>query len=825
MKPAGRSLVAICLILCMLLPLASCSPNPYTRETMPTSDPVAPAARPTGEAAAFAPTPTPYVVPDDLSLVISEVMPSNKATLAENSEFPDWVELHNTGEKSASLKGVFLCCGTDSFALGERELAPDEYLVIFCDDSGLEGHATFSISKEGETLALRTESGVILDEFELPACEADRSACRASDGSIFVTALATPGFVNGTVGFEARQDALGCDAPLQISEVMVHKQFLNSPKGTGSDWVELKNVSGGEIKLSDFYLSDSGKDRMAYRLPDQTLASGAYALIYCDGSADGGVYAPFKLNSEREQLYLSTADGALADYALLENIPYGASYGRAEGENGFFYFLSPNPGGDDSGGVRRVAEKPVLLSREGVFDDVESVEVVLSAPGEIHYTTDGSAPDENSPLYTGPLSLSSTAVVRAINIEPGCITDGPLNMSFIINEHHTLPVVSVMTDPDNIFSRSGMYNDLDNVYEVPGAIEFFEEDGSFSIACGIKLHGDVSKRVSGKRTLKICFRSRYEGQLHYDLFGNGVTDFASILVRHPAEDNMSTYLRDILVHELGEACFPALPTLDHKFCVMYIDGEYWGIYALREAYSEDHYANHYGYDPDTVDGWQRLWDRSTVVGEACQFILNNNMADEDNYSYACQYLDMDSVIAWTILQGWCANYDCNPSNVRYYYSSEDNVMRYALSDLDLGMFTYDLLDVPLYGSINGGVRNNYDFNILTRKLLANRSYQLRMAEMLSEAMHGALADENVVNMINGFRDELQPEVPRDLRRWFPALSEENAVATWNLLVDRLCDYVTAYGGRSTQIIESFIAHTSPLFTQEEIDRYFGDLLG
>ena len=204
--------------------------------------------------------------------------------------------------------------------------------------------------------------------------------------------------------------------------------------------------------------------------------------------------------------------------------------------------------------------------------------------------------------------------------------------------------------------------------------------------------------------------------------------------------------------------------------------------------------------------------------------MANDMTDEKNYEYACRYIDVDSVIAWTILQAWCGNIDCYPSNVRYYYSKEDDVLRFALSDLDLGMFSYDLLDVPLYGSSNGGKRSSYDYNVVARKLFSNREYQRRMAEMLANALRGAMRDENVRDMLNGYRDEIAPEVPRDLKRWFPGMSEKDAMNSWNHLVDQLCDYATRNEGRSQQLINSFLNHLSPRFTQDEIDYYFGDLL-
>jgi len=825
MKRVTRVLFSFLILLGMLLELAACGFSAPTESVVPDSGESA-GAQNTEETPASEPEATPYAVPADLPLVISEVMPSNKATLAVDGAFPDWVELKNAGSETIRLTDVYLCRGADSYPLGDGELEPGAYLLVCCDGAEGEGHAPFVISKEGDALSLRTAGGDTLDEFAVPACEADRSACRAEDGSITVTSQPTPGFDNSHDGYVQRQESLVCDSPLQINEVMVFNMWYPGPNGNCYDWVELKNVSDSAIDLSEYYLSPSGKDRLAFRLPAQTLGSGELITINFVGdlSFDDAVHTIMGLNAVQDQLYLSRADGTLMDYAVLLDIPYHGSYGRMDGSNGFFFFPTPTRDAQNAGGLRRVADKPVLLGEEGVFNGVESVTVELSADGEIHYTTDGSVPTLSSPLYSGPFSVSATTVVRAVNFESGCIESEPLNLSYIINENHSLPVVSLMADPEGMLSQSGMYYDIDNEVEIPGAVEFFEEDGSFSISCGIKLHGVVSKKVSGKKSMKLCFRSRYEGDLHYDVFGNGVTDFAYLLLRHPAEDHMSTYLRDILIHEMAEQCFPALPYLDHKFSILYINGQYWGIYGIREAHSADHYANHYGFDADTVSSWKRLWDRSTDVGQACEFVLANDMTNADNYAHACEYIDMDSVIAWTILQAWCANTDCNPSNVRYYYSTDDHRLHYALSDLDLGMFSYDMFDVPLWGSVNSGVRNNYDFNILTRQLMANRDFQLRMAEMLSDALHGGMSDENVLAMLDGFYNELLPEVPRDLARWFPGMSDADALNSWIYLVDQLREYVTRNGGRSRQIIDSFINHTKPRLTQEEIDYYFGDLL-
>ena len=153
MKSTSRTLIAILLLIAMLLPLSACSfVRPQPEETPAAAETAAPTAEPT-------PEPTPYEVPADLPLRISEVMPSNKATIVSDSLFSDWVELYNAGDEPITLKNVSLCCGTDSCLLGEGMLGAGEYLIVFCDGSGLPGHADFSIAKEGESLALRSHRG------------------------------------------------------------------------------------------------------------------------------------------------------------------------------------------------------------------------------------------------------------------------------------------------------------------------------------------------------------------------------------------------------------------------------------------------------------------------------------------------------------------------------------------------------------------------------------------------------------------------------------------------------------------------------------------
>ena len=761
------------------------------------------------------------------SVVLSEVMSANKATLAVDGCFPDWIELYNSGSESADLSDLALRCGDKEARLPARVIAAGEYTVLAVGDGAPAEELTkLAVSKDGCSVELLALDGTVIDRMEISACESDQSFARREDGTVVLNDWPSPGFANSGAGYDSRQETLAASSPLQINEVMVYNEWYLMRQSECFDWVELKNTGDETIRLSSFYLSDSLKDLPAYRLPDVDLEPGELLVVFCTGqdAVANDRQAAFALNAQRDRLYLSEEDGTILDYVPLRRIPYGGSCGRVDGRGGFFFFETPTPGEENGQGLRRAAEMPVALTPDGIYNDVESVRVELAAGGEIHYSTDGSVPTIDSPLYTGALTITSTTVVRAVSFEDGCVPSDPLNLSFMINENHTLPVVSVMGDPTELMGRKGVgvYYDTEHERETAGAVEFFEEDGSFSIECGIKLHGAASKRASYKRSLKLCFRSRYDGELNYDLFGNGVTEFASILLRSDIESNLPSLMRDNLMHQASIDCFPAMPTLDHRYAVLYINGQYWGLYSIREAHSTTHYANHYGYDVDSVTAWRGLWDRRSESAKVCNFAISKDLTIDENYRYVAEHINIDSVIGWCVIEAWCSNFDSSPGNMRYYYSTEDDMMRYALSDLDLGMFDYRAFEVPFLGARVDEVLHTYAYNIVPRKLMQNRQFQLEMARQLSAALHGEMSDEAMLAKIECYHDELLPEMARNMDRWFNVSDAELGISMWEKKVAWLRRYVTQYDGRAYKMATSFKRFATKL-TDEEFEQYFGDL--
>ncbi len=703
------------------------------------------------------------------SVIISELMEKNRAVLRdEDGDFSDWIELHNVSDKAVSLSGWRISdkSGDPGWAFPGVTIEPGEYLLVFAsgkDKSGSELHTDFSLSGD-ETVYLLSPAGSVADQAACGGTEADVSMALGADGEWVQSLYPTPGYENSAAGYDALQETLSPADALVISEVMVAntKTYYAGAPGY-CDWVELKNISDSDISLSGYYLSDSLKDLSKYALPDSVLAPGGTIIILCGADDDGsGVYnlASFSLNSSCEQLYLSRSE-ELVDYAALRDIPYECSFGRMDGENGWFYFAKPSPGKANANGARRVAAKPVNLTADGVFDGVEGVTVELSGAGTVRYTLDGSTPTEKSPEYTEPITVSSTGVVKAVSFEDGALPSRTLMLSYIINEGHSLPVVSLVSENTTEFSQ--MYNGPAKGVELPASISLYRGDGGFTAPCGVLLNGETSLIMS-KKNMSLRFRGSYgQETLQYDIFGGGATEFTNLLLR-AGQDQEQAIIRNELSQSLCEKADMDVINQRSIFCVLYVNGEYNGIYTLKEKANKYLYASVAGVDPDSVEVIEAPAGYDTeFYDQVIRFAYMNDMSLDENYEHLAALVDMDSLTDWLIMEGFCANTDVTSGNLRYCRSEQaDGKWHFMFYDLDATFATPGSMYTNLLSEY--GV-DHIQVSSLAVPLMQNAGFKDRFLTRADELLGDKLSNKAVINEINAMTEELSAEVDRDFARY------------------------------------------------------------
>lgn len=775
-----NKLLSVLFIVLLCIIFAACGKSQPAPEATPVPT-AAPTPQPT-------PEPTPYISPDADKIKISELMVKNDATLLDSDgEFSDWFELVNTSDSPVSLAGWRVSDSEDKSGWSFPDVTIDAggYLLVFAsskESAGTELHASFSLS-EDETLYLYAPENYLADSAPNVSTKADHSSVRCADGSFEDCIWPTPGYSNDAEGYELFCAAHAAASPLVINEVMVYNDSYNrQPDGEYYDWVELKNVSEEPIMLAEYYLSDDKDNPMLWQLPERYLDPGALLVVHCSGNSDlstsDTVHSNFSLNSTSERLYLtSAAQQRVTDYVWLHDIFKDWTVGRMDGQSGFFYLSSPSPwSGNRGNAYRYISDQPVSLGEDGIYNDVTGVSVELEGSGRIFYTTDGSRPDESSAEYTEPITLDKTTVIRAINVQDGAAPSRAITLSYIINENHTLPVLSLSTDSPSTFS--GIYYGKRKYYEIPANISYFEDGSSFNIDCGLKMKGWTSLE-NPKKSMGVSFRGCYgDDMLDYDIFGSDVTEFSSLSIR-AGQDYPLAIIRNELFQELCLEMGDNVPTQNSKYCILYLNGSYYGIYCLKEDFSKQYYASHKGVKKSDVTMLKSpVALSSAVYQEVYQFCRDNDMSLDENYDHICSVLDIDNVVDWFLIEGYTANSDVN-GNMRYFKLNDGGKWQIAFYDLD---WTFNYAS-NCFTNITDSNRE-VQVSQLINRLLTNARFREQLLSRYSELVSTTLSNEHVLAKIDELQALLEPEVPRERDQW------GSDVDGWHYRLDELRSFIT-----------------------------------
>ena len=746
-----------------------------------------------------------YFGSSSADILITEMMVKNHATLRDgDGDFPDWVELYNNSGRDLNL---------DGWSLTDREnrsglvfpaflLPADTYFVVYASgkDRPEELHTPFSLAV-GEVLYLKAPDGSLADSLTCPDLDADISFALSKDGSFRTCLYPTPWRENTTSSYDSWQRSLECSSPIQINEVMVSDPNARFSPYEGSDWVELKNVSDAPVSLSGWYLSDDDDNYRKARLPSVSLEPGELTVVRCDQLG-------LSLSSGVEALFLSQRSSGLQDWLVLRDIPYGGSFGRMSGKNGGFFFAEATPDKENHNGRRRVSATPVATTPDGFFSGREQVVLDLQAEGTIYYTFDASMPTESSFEWIGPTSVPASCVIRAIAVESNALPSRALTLNYFIGESYSLPVLSIVSDNKTAFY--GMYNVGWKDLEWGGSISWYEDGGSFSAPCGISMHGDTSLTMR-KKNLSIRFRGCYgQQELNYDLFGGGVTSFTNLVVRGGQDQNASI-IRNELCENLALAASDHVVSSRSRYCVMFLDGKYSGIYALSEKLNEQHYANLAGVSKSSVTVVDAEVPRnSDLHTDVFDFCAKNDMSDDENYRHFRSLMDVDSLIDWVFLEGFFANADLTYGNLRFCRSSEDDgLWRFMFYDLDA------TLSQP---ALNHGIllhRNNIQcvqVSNLFADLWKNASFRDRFLSRAAELLNGPLSENAVLSEIDRLSEQIAPEVSMDFAQ------TQRSYKDWTVAVDALRNFITQ--NKWTKHNIDAICHELHV-SQEERIQYFG----
>ena len=785
-----------------------------------------PATEAESGAAEASPTPKPADYSEEAAaLRITEVMAKNNAALmAEDGSFPDWFELTNFSEKEISLKGWAFSDGGDPWPLPNRTIGAGECLLIYAGaECGLS--ADFALS-EGEELTLLDPNGDEADSLWLDREDGDVALARVAEGSFELTKVVTPGFPNTREGYEAFEDSLPLpESPLIISEVCTaNHDDRQNPGGVHPDWVELCNRSSAPVRLSDYFLSNKASDRFLFLMPEKELYPGEYIVIWCSRDFAGeekareSLHAPFSLESETEHLWLTRVDGRAADGVAIRNMPVNGSFGREEGRNGWFYFEQNTPGMKNTGGCRWIAEKPQASVAPGQYDDTKELLVELSDPsgrGTVWFTTEGDLSQGSLTRYTEPVRITETTILRAVTLEDGACRSSASVFSYFLNEKHTFPVISLVSD--NWYEFRVLNDSGDNSSECAGTVALIEGSRElFCQPCSIRQEDDTVVFGMVKMNnygLRFCDCYGSQGITGQDLFGDGVLSFTALLLRNGQDWGYEgACMRSKIVEELCRGVSPDMPFRGSRYCVLYINGEYKGICPLQENMNEAFFSSAHGVSEESVEVIRGKPDYKHPLNDIIEFCRFSDMSDPKNYAKFCSDFDIDNLIDYLVIQSYSGNTDLYNS-IGFYHSTEEDGGKWKMVFFDQDK-TFYRPEGAVKAVFSSYGKSSQRLTDMAQSLCRNPEFRSRLLARYAEALKTTLSDENVLRVINELTQQLAPEIARDRERYGLTTAE------WKNEVNRLRGYFREEYSQS--VIQNLCEDLN--LSAEEKDKYFSELI-
>ena len=396
------------------------------------------------------------------------------------------------------------------------------------------------------------------------------------------------------------------------------------------------------------------------------------------------------------------------------------------------------------------------------------------------------------------------ACAKSADGEWGLVSTASYFVGLSPADHSNMPVISLVTEPDSLYDHeTGIYvrgkvyedyypTDPDHLYngsipanynqkgkdwERPCTLQFFESDGSlvFTQEAGMRIQGGWS-RADYQKSFRFYARSEYGNKSFDHRFWQGLDtaegqdddSFSTFVLRNGGNDSNYLKFKDLMLQDMADGF--SFATQTGRPCVLFIDGEYWGLYVLQEDYSQEYFTRHYGVKEKSVAIYKNnaldegLPEDETSFNDMQSFISENDMSIVDNYSRACQLLDMENFIDYCAVEMYIFNDDWPQNNYGFWRSADGS----EYGDGKWRFFMFDTESCACHYNMKGAEKNLFEYldekkhKPLTKmilSLLENDEFRTKLITRLMDMGNCTFTPERLESFINTYSDAYLSEMP------------------------------------------------------------------
>lgn len=523
-----------------------------------------------------------------------------------------------------------------------------------------------------------------------------------------------------------------------------------------------------------------------------------------------------------------------------------------------------------------VADEPLALSAEGgVYREGFSLYVsAADASDKIYYTTDGSKPTTDSALYCASEGIeisdvsasseykltnavltsgygdytygafSAGVVLRLLETDSEGETVAEKTATYIVAEeslYRTLsshPVICLTAERTDWIGAKGIYNNQWNdELSIRAEMEYYDPTTGerFSLNTKVSIGGGWTRGYP-QRTLNLNFKRDENGNknkgISADIFGDRqrrdgsgrLGKITKIRLHNGGNGIGGAWFSDAFVQTLCDGL--SASTTAYRPCSVYLNGEFWGAYMMREHYSKEYFSDNYGVDDDDVVYVDRRADAADMItiggksyktygfivkeydevsayemiDELFSFLLSSDLSEEENYRKFESMVDVESFLDSVLVSGYVCNWDYMYNNLRMWRTaSVDESNPYADGRWRFCLHDEDFSFLESYGT--GGIseedweagRNYFDFYVgnaymiysnvgyipeeehcILSAPLKNASFRKKMLEKAYE-MTEVFAYDNASLVMGEMQSDVNALYSLNIRRWN---MEGYTKATW-----------------------------------------------
>ncbi|MCH1583722.1 MAG: CotH kinase family protein, partial [Flavobacteriales bacterium] len=530
---------------------------------------------------------------------------------------------------------------------------------------------------------------------------------------------------------------------------------------------------------------------------------------------DALLHTSFQL-SPGESVVWYDADGEVMDALPLHpDLVYGLSVGRPEGSSTeWCIFENPTPGVVNNGVCFDGFEAEVSATYpSGWYDSPLAVQIESpNAEQTVRYTTNGDYPTNTDPVFPeGGLEFDASTVlsVRAWDSQGNSIPSEVNDFTYIIDEFTPeVPTFSILTDEDHLWDwNTGIYVDGPNAgpdYPYFGAnfwepwsrfarLEYFDANGTSQLKenLDLEIHGGWS-RAEPQRSFRLDFRGEYTGDFDYPIFDDTpeITSYNNLNLRNGGQHSWATKLQDAMYSRMARRTH--ILASNWRPAILYLNGEFWGLYGVRQKTDEHFIANEFLVEKDDVD----LLSPTTVLAGSDQDFLDGTTALLAASPYSTSFFtafethfDVKNYIDYFVFETYAQNTDWlglawGLNNIKTFRAAPDQPWRYLMYDTDAGFGFFgasvndnfiDWARNPNYPTVHS---NMFD------KVLLNNTFRLRFINRYADLINTMFQPLNFNTEVSETLAMMSGTMPHHIDRW----NSPETYSSWLNAISNLTSY-------------------------------------